>query len=258
MVLALGLLVVGVPAAAQDVLFAVTADGWLLSLDTDTGHGTLLFYTGLDSFEGLESDPLGHLYGIAHERDLVSIDFNSETSSVIGTLDGADCVEALAWVDDQLYGSADYTGGCRSETLIAIDPGTAAVTQIGPYGEDWIDIDGLAYSPGGVLYATDIDIDDSHRALLTVDLATGEASMVSLIQERVIGLDFDDDTGELYGVTVPSGTGGPSDLVRIDPQTGQVTLVGPTGFNFVSGLAFARLTTSTRDSHLGTIKALYR
>jgi hypothetical protein len=57
----------------------------------------------------------------------------------------------------------------------------------------------------------------------------------------VNGLEFVD--GTLYGTYVPS-SGEPSQVVVVDQDTGELTLVGPTGFDNVGGLAF-RPTTDT-------------
>ena len=226
------LLLLSIPAGAMEILFGVTAGGYLITIDPDTGQGTYFMHTGLGGIEGLEDHPSGLLYTIAQEHRLAVINPFTGDTEILGDIGIVSCAESLSWVEGELYGSGDLGFGCRSETLIKIDPVTGMGTVVGPFGDEWIDIDGLAYSPDDILYATDMDIDPDHRALLAVDPDSGEATLVSLVDERIIGLDFN-LAGELFGVTIPDGTGGPSDLVRIDPSTGVVTTIGPTGFTSV-------------------------
>ncbi|MBL8746051.1 MAG: hypothetical protein JNK58_06815, partial [Phycisphaerae bacterium] len=61
---------------------------------------------------------------------------------------------------------------------------------------------------------------------------------IALPAERGIGFG---NCGELFGAATGTGAGGgtgPSSLYRIDPLTGAATLIGPIGFNGVSGITF--------------------
>lgn len=72
--------------------------------------------------------------------------------------------------------------------------------------------------------------------LYTLDLSTGQATLVGAIATEVTDIAF--VGSELYGLEHESGS--PTvRLVRIDPATGKATAIGNTGF-FITGLAYNR------------------
>ena len=255
--LAISLLLISGPGMAGELLFGVTGAGTLVTINLNTGDATPYLDTGLGSWEALDAHEDGLFYAIVNEHRLATINVFTEEIVVVGDLNPVICAEAIAWVDGVLYGSADYTGGCRAETLVTIDPVTAQATPVGPFGSGYVDVDGFAYSPDGTLYATDMNIDPAFRALVTVNRSTGEATPVAEIQQRVIALAFD-SSGVLYGATIPSGMGGPSNLVRIDHETGAVTEIGPTGYSNMSGLAFMSLTIAAQETSWSVLKSSFR
>lgn len=148
--------------------------------------------------------------------------------------------------------------------LYAVDPAQPAATFLGPSGT-WFDI---ALSPAGVLYAS-----DSYR-LFRVDPASGASTLIGPMEAFINGMTFvgstlyasggeslytiDPESGKAYlvGSTgffssgdleffagtlyLTAGLNWSTDaLVRLDPLTGQGTLIGPIGFSQVYGLAAA-------------------
>ncbi len=84
-----------------------------------------------------------------------------------------------------------------------------------------------------------------NNGLQIVDRASGaivpspgiNAGLAAIGQETVTAAEIVGTT--LFGAaTTIGGGGGPSDLVRMDPNSGDVVLVGPTGLNALGGLAY--------------------
>ncbi|MEN8688547.1 MAG: hypothetical protein AB1Z20_00380 [Desulfobacterales bacterium] len=89
----------------------------------------------------------------------------------------------------------------------------------------------------GLAYDADTDtlygIDTTSDYLITIDGATGEATLVGLTGfDDVQGLAYDANTDTLYGVNSTT-----AQLITIDPATGAGTAVGSTGA-FMLSLAF--------------------
>ena len=118
--------------------------------------------------------------------------------------------------------------GLEGPRLIKIDPASGASTEIGIFGS--FPLSGLAVDGAtGLLFSIRTDPSQAGPQLFTIDLATGIGTPignVNLDLNRVSGIAFD-TSGTLYGVTFPGISS--ADLVRINPQTGAVTIVGSTG-----------------------------
>ncbi len=128
--------------------------------------------------------------------------------------------------------------GLPGRNLGVIDPITGLFTIVGPFTGAAGPITEIEWSPdGSKLYAT---TGGGSATLHTVDPATGTilTSVFQTIGGALNGCEFD-ATGALL-CTLVSGGGGTSQsgLVRVNPVTGLVTPIGPTGFANVGGLAF--------------------
>jgi cysteine-rich repeat protein len=95
----------------------------------------------------------------------------------------------------------------------------------------------LLYTLGSVPSASDI--------LIELDTLSGTATEGAPVnRDGIIALAFGTSATELYGLALfdPRDPNSPTTLVQIDPVTGNVTDVGPTGISFASGLAYDSVT----------------
>jgi hypothetical protein len=114
--------------------------------------------------------------------------------------------------------------GTGGGDLDQIDLATGNTTFIANNGSGY---DGLAYGPGGVLYA----INGSNQ-LVTVNAGTGANTFVGItgIQDTVFAGTGD---GRLFAVDLKDN------LYSIDATTGAATLVGPTGLPTLIGTTYS-------------------
>lgn len=251
----LALVIASGPSAALELLFGLTQEGEILTIDRFTGAGSFYGYVPYNGGDALEADG-GYLLGIIDGNALIRYDIVTGEHFPVGDTDSICKIEALAWRNDILLAAADPGCDSYSDRLVSIDPSTGAATLIGPFGGGWVDVDGLATLPSGQLLGTTLGGTTEDRVLLDIDPETGEASYVATLGTRVTGLDCSLD-GTLFGATILNGYGGPSDLVIIDPVTGDLTWVGPIGYNTVIGLVFASVPVSVEESSWGKLKTLY-
>lgn len=123
-----------------------------------------------------------------------------------------------------LYGTTTRNSANPS-SLITIDPGTAAVTVIGPHGVDQ-HITDLSFAPDGTLYGwAEPGADD----VVTIDLLTGAATLVADANVNSGGCAFDmapDGFLYLFGGYCDwwASEDDPVEnaILKIDPATGQV------------------------------------
>ncbi len=128
------------------------------------------------------------------------------------------CWYDIAFADDgKLYGSDAYN-------FFQIDTANGGLSLIGAFGTF---INGMTFV-GDTLYAS------GDTGLYTINLATGQAQLVGHTGYVSSG-DLQWFQGALY-LTVTSLAGGDR-LVRVDPRSGQGSVVGPIGFESVYGLA---------------------
>ena len=244
-VLAAALMVASFPAHAGQVLYGITNDDNLITIDPATGAGTLVAGA---TFGG---SAIGmNAIGIAANGGNLSVyDSADPNNQGLRTIDPATAaVSALTNVGiTALVGEGDLTwdaAGSRwliastlaadgtftgSGTLFSYTSGTASV--VGSTGQ----FDGLAFGPGGVLFA----LGQGGGQIYSVDPGTGNASTVGS------GTGLDGFYG--FGGMAYSGTDmyavlsnfGDSYLFRIDTATGTATAVGNgVGYAQVSGIAF--------------------
>lgn len=119
--------------------------------------------------------------------------------------------------------------------LYSVDLATGEAIAVGPVG--FVDVEGLSFSPDGVLYG----VDDATNRLITLNLATGAGSLVgnlglpdtTITQPSDFGMSFDCE-----GVLWLSSDQTES-LYTVDPETGAASIVGASGALGVSitGLA---------------------
>ncbi|HVG10496.1 MAG TPA: hypothetical protein VNM67_22515 [Thermoanaerobaculia bacterium] len=231
--------------AAVGTGYSVQSDGnqKLYRIDLATGVATPLGVTGFDGIEGLAFDPgCKKLYGVDDVKDrLVTCDLKTGGCTTVGSL-GLDVTDTgLAFANDgRLFMSTDAPK--NPLRFFGLDLKTGGATWIGNQGTE---VTGLA----GNLFALYGLGGDGKDNLVIVDPATGKATPVGPLGAVTLqdgGLDFDRD-GTLYGLndlgpgTIASGK--PSQLFKIDTETGKatvvVTLKDPSGkpINGFEGLA---------------------
>ncbi len=154
------------------------------------------------------------------------------------------------------------TGTMSGGLLGTLTTNPVAFAAIGPTG--FAAVPGLAFAPGGVLFATvDTDGSGGSDSLATLDTTTGSGTLVGALlldgATPVPGVDalaFDPRTRELFATTGFAFDGSPGDLLRIDTASAAVTVLGSltesctgTGLaNTVAGLAF-----DSRGALLGSL-----
>lgn len=115
---------------------------------------------------------------------------------------------------DSTYGTVDLFG---------------IYTEIGTFSGVAGTPSALAYDHvNGIMYVCMLD--GNFSQLCTLDVLTGVLTLVGTAAEgRIIGMDFAND-GMIYGPELDG-----DNLFKIDPSTGEVTVVGPLGINITSG-----------------------
>ena len=138
----------------------------------------------------------------------------------------------LEFVGGLLYGTA-IPGPCQPSHLAILDPTSGLSTAIGPTGKG--PISGLAWDPQTqTLYGvTGCSQQMGPSQLVRVDLATGAAVDVGSTGRTLGSLEFGPDARLYAGGDNTDG----GKLYVIDPTNGSSTLVGPTGYANVTGLA---------------------
>lgn len=189
----------------------------LYTVDAASGTATLVGPIGISNvtdiaFEGFT------LYGITFSEFLL-IDPDTGAGSIVGSLGWSD-MNALAVASDRTI----YAAGFSSGDFISINPITGVGTIIGNYGSGLTSSGDLAFDSGGTLYASVKRSGYTNDWLATIDLGTGEATLIGEIgYVDVFGLSFKDET--LYGVTTDG------QLLEIDTFSGAGTLVGVNWIN---------------------------
>src|SRR5204863_5897782 len=111
------------------------------------------------------------------------------------------------------------------DTLATIDMTTGAYTVVGPTGRT--DLQGLASNAAGDLHAAGISV-----GLVRIDTATGFGTIIGgSFGGDDQTLEFD-SAGRLYSCRI--------NLRSVDIGTGATTIIGPTGFTDIRGMAFVR------------------
>lgn len=163
---------------------------------------------------------------------------------------------------DTLYAGTGSNGIAGS--LYTIDPANGTSTLVGPLmiGSDPIGVTGLAFQPStGILYGVTANSTrngaTNPRSLVTIDPATGQATLVGqLALDNVGDIAFATD-GTLYGWEAHS----PYSLVTIDPVTAAESQIGTSGLSdgtgdslsFVGGTLYVSAETDVDGSPLRTV-----
>jgi len=198
----------------------------LVTIDTDTGIGTVVGPTGISDTYGAAFSPDGTLYTVTNSYSssgrLATFDLTTGAVTNVGGALGVADMMALEFASDGTL----YAGSWSTNSLYTIDTGTGAPTLIGSLG--FSALMDFAFDSSGTLWAT------NSNALWTIDIATGAGTLVSNItgtNGSNMGIMFD-DSDILYATEwIPSA----SPLYTVDTLTGVATVVGNTGINDLHG-----------------------
>lgn len=251
----------------------VSAWNALYRLDLATGQATPVGSgIGFNDVEGLALAPDGTLYGVADGTAgtgsavtdfLIRIDTTSGVGTLVGALPGlqdsgpnGQLDYGLAFTcDGRLWASSDTTG-----MLWEINPSSAAVTLVGNTGAPLTGLGGRGRQLWGIGVQNGFG-NREQQALYRIDPETAVATRVgSLAVNDTLssgGADFD-DAGVFWATldSQPPDVNRPTRLARIDPVTGQASIVGPisgiTENVSVRGMAIAPPGGCTGGGGLGT------
>ena len=213
-----------------DTLYAADQDVTvLLVIDPTTGVATPKSHAfGVEQMWSLAFDPNANkLYGLGLSQGLEEPLYSIDTITGIATPIG------------DLYPAGDIAFDPNTNTLYVVDLGPPAqlctvdvstgtktvVGPIGPYGAG-----GLTFDPG----TQSILGWSFNQGLVRIDPATGAGALIGPSSALVWCLGFDANRNRLYGW---GGTYG-GDLLSVDTSNGNVAVLGQTGRDYVSAIAF--------------------
>lgn len=256
----LAILIASSGAVAEPYGYTVNSRGFLPDdqmhrlwrLDLSTGAAEQLGQTGFLDIEGLAFDADGQLFGADDESmTLIRINTNSGFSTPVANtrtnmgLPFQPMDFGMSFTcDGRLLVSSD-----DQRSLFEADPTTGVLTRIGTIGSLGVPITDIA-AWGDTLYGIGEGAAGSTSGgaanLYRIDVETATATVIGPLGEAVFpyanaGLAFDAD-GVLWAVTDRRDGGAvdlPSQVLRIDPATGQATHVANTAVVGFESLAIA-------------------
>lgn len=228
-------------APLYGVSFATSQGSVLYQVNPLTGQASDPKPTGLDHVVGIAFGSATTLYGLTNAtaptnpNALVRIDRTTGSSQLVGSTGLSNISEgdmAYDGTTGSLYGLYHLAGGERKLFTLNAATGAASTLPISLSG----DPSAMAFTAGGTLYV----IDTGLAKLLTVDKTTG-ATLATLSLSRslgaVAGMAIDPQTGTFY--VADGDSGGTDHLYTLNPATGLLTDIGPTGLpDGLAGLAF--------------------
>ncbi len=220
-----------VTPAQEGVIYAVggvAANGTVLTIDPNTGAGTLLGPSGFSELLGASINPLnGELVAgttFSSNLQLVRIDALSGEGHA-GVQSDQGLIYALAFdLNGDLY-AARFNNG----QLYRIDPADGTLISLGSLG--FTRVNGLAVNPlDGQLWGIDLT-----GNVYQIDKTSAASTPVGNTGfNRLNDLAFDAE-GKLFGLV--GIVNDVNKLIRIDPATGEGSEIGSTNFRGLNGIA---------------------
>jgi hypothetical protein len=212
-------------SAYADFLYAITMDDELLALDPDTGAGSLI---------GMLDTAMGG-FGLANRGEAIyTFDqyknrlqrLDPLTSRTLATIDIGVTIVGEGGIAFRSDGTGFLASSFyRAEELWSFDLSVPDSKIIGPLD---FGMDGFAFNGDDILYG----LSQMSYDLYTINPVNAELTFVGStgLTSRTIlgGLTFSSD-GTLYAVLNDA-------LYTLNPGTGASTLIGPIGYDNVSGL----------------------
>ena len=226
------LVMVGVSASKlhASVLYGITFNEQLITINTITGAGTLVGNLSSDMNGFGLGTRNNKLYTFDQTVDLIR-ELNPATGATVDSFNiGVGNLQGEGAID---FRRSDGIGFLANDVLRRFDISNLSSTTIGSLNPG---IDGLAFNSADVLYG----VSEGGTQLLTINQNTGAMTLVgntgfTSSNFQLGGLDFDSN-GELFAAF--GTTSEPSLLYKLNPNTGAATIIGNIGFNLVSGIAF--------------------
>lgn len=163
---------------------------------------------------------------------LAKVDVGAGTVTDIGPFNQPGCLAIAIAPSGGLYTvTQGFPPGAPNPQLAAVDQATGAATAFGVNLSPEIFM-GLGFTPDGALYGVNASSGTPDEgSLYRFDPATGAAAKVKITGScgMIMDLAVHPD-GSLYGVD-------PSSLFRVNPNTGEATLVVTTAHSMIMGLA---------------------
>jgi hypothetical protein len=248
-------------------MYASSQSGDILAVNASTGAARVLFNIGGDT-EGqpassfgteLEYDPITDelwVESVNGDTEIVRVD--PAIGAIVEVVDhGPVSLAGMEFINGVLYaavigiggGGGSPEGGQGGSVLATVNLATGNLNNLGPITAPSV-ISGLAYDEAtDTLYG--ITAGGVPADLITINRATGQATVVGPTGYTRIGsIEFGPD-GFLYGGTTFSGAPNANALLRINPATGAATLVG-TGSASITGLATCRQPTQPQEPAIPT------
>ncbi|MGA2246062.1 MAG: DUF4394 domain-containing protein [Verrucomicrobiota bacterium] len=168
------------------------------------------------------------IYGVSDQLDqLVSFDSSDPEAlksaiSLTGIASGEQ-IRGIDWVSGVLYGLGDQNH------LYTINPGTGLCTQVGSGSFSPV-LNGIDFGfTGTSVFNVSSDLGQN----ITINPTTGAATVGPNYTGASLGaLAYNSLTGTFLGVGIDT-----QDLYSVNPATGSTTLIGPSGVNFLGGIA---------------------
>lgn len=216
--------------ASAGVLYSVNQiTGELITIDPNTAAIGVVGPTGFNLVEGLTYHaPTDSLLAVDNDSNqLIAIDRHTGAGAAIGPI-GHDHVFGLTYSEQN---DTLYAVDTLANDLLTVDPNTGAANVQWPLAFDLVG--GLTDNPNtDVLYGVDYDSD----RVFIIDLGAGlSGPIVDVPGTSLQGVAYDSTTGDLFALGIEVG---PEDLLRIDPLTDTVSVVGQLAGVSVASLEF--------------------
>jgi hypothetical protein len=222
-----------------DVLYGLSYDGTLYALSTANGSATPVrgplapAYQTCDSLEYAG----GWFYASYGGGKVVRFGFACGDEVDLGP-SGYPWIEAIATrADGTLVAAVSQNNDVGAESIGVLDPLTGDLSNVVASSNLSVlwDIDALAFSPSGTLYAINLSIP---RVLAPIDPVTGGVGPTVAVTGAYAAMVWS-ARGTLYALDIQIGScAGTTNLTAINPATGAETLIGPTGQTCVASLTF--------------------
>jgi hypothetical protein len=222
-----------------EVLYGMSYGGSLYALNTTNGTATVVrgplapAYQTCDSLEYAD----GWFYASYGGGKVVRFGFECGDEVDLGP-SGRPWVEAIARrADGTLFAAVSQNNDVGAESIGILDPVTGDLSSVVASSNQSVlwDMDALAFSPTGTLYAINLSIP---RVLATIDPVTGGIGSTVALTGAYAGMAWS-ASGTLYALDIQVGScAGTTILTTINPVTGAETPIGPTGLTCVAGLTF--------------------
>lgn len=223
---------------AAGTLYAMTFDspGNLYTVNSSTGSVNFVASTSMSQANGIAFDASGQLYSNSNNGNLYRINHQTGATTQLPGGMGISPLEG-----DLAYNAAadNFLGADSVHSLLyKINKNTGVGSVVGSFGTTGLEISGLTFGPGGLLYG--LACNNSNPAtLVTIDPVFGWInSTIGLTgtSGSLAGLAYDPTIDTLYMAMGPPGTPSYASLYTVNASTGAATLVGPMGIYSVSGL----------------------